>query len=140
MVFLQYFVTVLLVVLMLFGPIDHDSKYGMWIRIGYLVLLPVISWWILKWIWDRWMPEENQEDTAVRVLSISIGITLLIFVIMEFSRTSHLANTEYIRTQDGIEEVGNYVKVKGRNWTNIIMMAIFAFLFLWHGLFRKRKY
>jgi hypothetical protein len=40
-----------------------------------------------------------------------------------------------IRTRDGMEEVGDNIILPGPDWTNVIILAGLALLFLWHCIF-----
>ena len=58
----QYIVGVAAVALLIWGPLDHDDPWGLVVRFGYLILGPLALWFVLKWVWKQWRPDEAAED------------------------------------------------------------------------------
>ena len=77
MVSRHYIVGAVVIVLLMWGPLDHDSPWGLAIRLGYLVLVPLIVWVGLMWLWRRWKPDEASEDRLQRTLEgMASGVML----------------------------------------------------------------
>lgn len=126
-------------ILLIWGPIDHSKQFGLAIRIGYLILIPLIIWLLLNWIWNRWQPNINSEIILERILSGIIGISLFVFAYFEAISTTHIGNTQQIQTRDGMEDVGEYVTIQGANWGNVFLLIGAALLVFWFGVLKKEK-
>lgn len=124
-------------VLLIWGPIDHESSYGLAIRLLYLIIIPLIIWMLLNLIWHRWEPNIKSEIILERILSGLICITVLVLAYLEAISKTHIGNTEQIRTRDGLEDVGEDVVLHGANWGNVFLLIIFALLILWFGVLKK---
>src|SRR5690606_15507097 len=107
------------------------------IRTSYLILIPFIVWLLLGWIWNRWQPTDKLEVTLNRILSGTISIGLFIFAIIEATSTTHIGNTQTIRTRDGYEDVGDYIELPGPDYGNVFVILIIAILVLWFGQLKK---
>jgi hypothetical protein len=124
-------------ILLIWGPIDHSNQFGLAIRIGYLILIPLIIWLLLNWVWNRWQPNIKSEIILERILSAIIGIALFVFAYFEAISTTHIGNTQQIQTRDGMEDVGEYVTIQGANWGNVFLLIIAALLVFWFGVLKK---
>lgn len=82
MVSRHYIVGAVVIVLLMWGPLDHDSPWGLAIRLGYLVLVPLIVWVGLMWLWRRWKPDEASEDRLQRTLEGMASGVMLAWVII----------------------------------------------------------
>lgn len=123
--------------LLIWGPIDHESSYGLAIRLLYLIVIPLIIWMLLNLIWHRWEPNIKSEIILERILSGLICATLLVLAYLEAISKTHIVNTEQIRTRDGLEDVGEDVILQGANWGNVFLLTAFALLILWFGVLKK---
>ena len=68
----KFLVGAFFVVLQIWGPIDHSWPAWLPIRIGYLIVLPLAAWFLLKWIWGVWQPDPVIEKRLERTLG---GVT-----------------------------------------------------------------
>ena len=57
----NYLVGVLVFVLLIWGPIDHSWPAWLAIRTGYLIAIPLATWFLLAWIWRVWQPDAASE-------------------------------------------------------------------------------
>jgi hypothetical protein len=135
--FRKYLTTVIFIALLIFGPINDSWPVWLVIRIGYLILIPTIIWFILRWIWDKCQPRRRLEQILERGLSILIGCILIFYSIFEFFSDTHIGNTQWIRTRDGMEAVGDDIILKGPDYGIIITLIIVSLFFFWHGFFYK---
>jgi hypothetical protein len=138
MFFRKYFVIAIMVILLIWGPID--DKWTAWfaIRLGYLVLIPTIVWFLLNWIWDKWNPNTRTEDILERALSLVITIFLLVMAIFEIQAKTHLENDHWIRTREGMEAVGDDILVKGPDYGHIFILVVIAICVFWFGVLKKK--
>jgi hypothetical protein len=113
MTFRNYLTGTIFFVVMLFGPIDHESEYGMVLRFSQVILIPSIIWLLLSWLWVKYEISKKTETLLERILSIVISLTLIVFALIEVI----YPNPWY----DGIVR---------RNWGNVFLLMIFAGFFL----------
>jgi len=73
----HYIVGAVAIALLIWGPLDHDDPWGMVVRAGYLILVPLVLWFVLKWVWKQWRPDEAAEDRLQRTL---FGVTSGVFL------------------------------------------------------------
>jgi hypothetical protein len=137
MFFRKYLVSVVILSLLIWGPLDHSWPAWLAIRIGYLIVIPLIVWFAFKWIWNLWEPTEKVENKLERILSASVCIALLIFAIIRANTNTHWDNTKWIRTRDGTEAVGEDILVNGPDWLSVFILILFAGLVLWYGVLKK---
>lgn len=65
----------LVLILCIFGPLDHSWPAWLAIRIGYLIAIPTVTRLLLNWIWKRCSPTEKTEDRFERALyAVMAGI------------------------------------------------------------------
>jgi hypothetical protein len=135
--FKSYLTGTIFWILLIWGPIDHSKPFGLGIRAGYLILVPLIIWLLLNWIWNHWQPNIKSEIILERILSGIICIALFVFAYFEAISNTHIENTQQIQTRDGIEDVGEYVTLQGANSGNVFLLIIIALLVLWFGVLKK---
>lgn len=136
--FTNYLSWTLFVVLLIWGPYESSWKAGLAIRLGYLLIVPIMVQLILIWFWNKWKPSWKLEFLLNRILSIVICITLISIALLEATSKTHIGNTEGIVTRDGIELVGDSIALDGPNWGNVVVILILAAIFLWLGV-KKRE-
>lgn len=136
--FRNYLAGTILVVLLIWGPIDHSWPAWLAIRIGYLILIPLTVWFLLGLVWNHWQPNNKVEVTLERMLSGLICIFLFALAILEATSKTHIGNTQWIQTRDGMEAVGDDVVRQGPNWGNVFVIMVIAILFLWFGVLKKK--
>lgn len=81
----KYIVGVVAVALLIWGPLDHSWPAWLAIRIAYLILIPVATWFLLGWIWERWQPDPETERQlqsarieAIKLIGIAVAATTAI--------------------------------------------------------------
>lgn len=132
----KYLVGMLFVALLIWGPFNHSWPFWFVIRIGYLIAIPVAAWFFLKWIWGILQPDKVLEEMVKRALGYITSGIFLILGILEAVADTHIGNTMYVRTHDGVEAVGDYIVMPGPDWGHVIMLIICAVFAFW---FTKRK-
>ncbi len=137
--FREYFSGTLFLLLLLWGPIDHSWPSWLAIRIGYLIFIPLIIWFIIGWAWDYWQPSDKLETTLERILSGAICIALFTFAGIEGTSKNHIGNTQWIQTRDGLEAVGDDIILPGPDWGNFLVFIIIALAILWFGVLKMHK-
>lgn len=138
MAFRNYLAVTIFFVLGIWGPIDDTWTAWLAIRIGYLILVPLIVWLLLGWIWKKWQPIDKTEISLIRILSGINSIVLFSIAILEATSKTHIGNTQYIQTRDGIEAVGDYILLPGPDWGGVLIALLFAVLFLWFGVIKLK--
>lgn len=138
MFFRKYFVSVIFITLLIWGPIDNSWPLSFAIRLGYLLLTPLIVWFLLSWIWGKWKPNARMEDILERTLSSIICAALIIMGIFEIQAKTHLENDHWIRTRDGMEAVGEDILVKGPDYGHIFILVVIAICVFWFGVLKRK--
>jgi len=119
----KYLVGVVAAVLLIWGPLDHSWPAWMAIRIGYLILVPLATWFLLGWIWRKWQPSPGAEKRLQRSLAATTAGVLLVLAIIEAIADTHVLMTEHM--DEGIV-------VTGPNWLAVILLlivSVYAFRF-----------
>lgn len=139
MTFRNYITGTIFLALLIWGPIDDSWPSWLLIRISYLILIPLVVWLLFGWIWNRWQPDNNLETTLSRILSGVISAGLFILAIREAISSSHIGNTQTIRTRDGYEDIGDYIELPGPAYGNAFIILIVAMLVLWFGVLKRES-
>lgn len=135
----KYLVGVVFLVLLIWGPIDHSWPSWLLIRISYLILIPVIVWFLLKWIWRIWQPNTEIEDRLIRALASATSGVLFVFAILELMSDTHIGNTMWIQTHEGREAVGDDIIVQGPDWGAAIILFVLAILTFWYSIYKEEE-
>ena len=131
---IKYLVGLIFVLLLIWGPINHTWTLWLLIRIGYLILIPLLMWFLLKLVWKFWNPNIELEDRIERALYSATSGVLIVLAIIEANAKTHIENTLSIQTRDGIEDVGDYITQQGVNWSAVIVLLIFAGIAFWFSI------
>ncbi len=129
-----YIVTVVTIILLLWGPIDHSWPFYMAIRLGYLVIIPLVTWFLFRLIWKIWDPDNEEEERLSRTLA---GVTSGVFIVMAILAAysdSHLGNTHVVRSGDGYEDVGDFIMLPGPDWGGVYVYTILAGVAFWYSI------
>jgi chromate transport protein ChrA len=132
--FREYLVATIFFILLIFGPVDHSSTYGIAIRTLSIVLTPIISFIILNYIWKRTEPNEKVEILLSRVLSVLISIFLFIIA---FKIATHKQNIESLAAAN--TNVSNEIFIENLNYKNASVVVFFALFFLWLGIVKLKS-
>lgn len=135
--FRNYLVGTIFLILLIWGPIDHSWPVWLAICIGYLILIPLLIWLVLGWLWNYWQPSDKVEITLVRFLSGLICAALFTLAIQEAISTTHIGNTQWIRTRDGMEDVGDDIVIPGPDYGTVFIIVLISLLVLWFGVLKK---
>ena len=116
-------------VLLLWGPVE---PFGITIRIAYLLILPGILWFILKYLGNKWRAGDAENRALTRKIVAVIAVALLFRSYLSFTASSHLECTQSIQTREGSECVGVYINVPGRDVSGTIVSAILGSFAIWY--------
>lgn len=133
----KYIVGVVFFSLLIWGPIDHSLNLWLLIRITYLIIIPVLVWFLLKWLWNYWQPSLETEDRLERSLASATSGVLFVLAIIEATRKFHIGNTMTVQTRDGWEDVGDYIIMQGANWGGAFILFIFAIIAFWYSISKR---
>lgn len=135
--FRGYITLIVFVVLLLWGPIDYSWPYWLGIRIGYLILIPIVVSLLLKLIWKVIQPSQKVESILERILFSFVFIAFIILAGLVATSKTHIENTKVVRTHDGYEAVGDDIVVPGPDYGNALLLVFIAILIFWYGLLKK---
>jgi len=130
----KYLVGVVFIALLIWGPIDHSWPAWLVIRISYLILIPIIVWFLLIWIWRVWRPNAEAEDRLVRALTSATSGVLFLLASLELMSDTHIGNTSWIQTPEGMESVGDDIIVHGPDWGAAIILFVLCALSFWYSI------
>lgn len=122
MTFRDYLTGTVFFAILIFGPVGHESKYGMIIRFCQVILIPLIIWLFLGWIWMNNRISKKTETLLKRILSFAISLTFTVFVLTEVISPSPW--------YDGIVR---------RNWGDVFLLMILAGFFLYMALAKEKN-
>ncbi len=137
--FRNYLSVIVFLALLIYGPVNHSWPGWFAIRLGYLILLPYGLWFLMGWVWDRLNINKHQEKVLERLLSVLVGSFLIFQAILQVTAKTHIGNTNWIRTREGIEDVGDDILLKGPDYGNAIVLLVIALIFIIYGIFSKEK-
>lgn len=135
----KFIIGVLVVALLIWGPIDHSWPAWLLIRTSYLIVIPLAAWFLLGWIWRVWQPDAAAENRMERALGAATGGVLLVMAILEAMADTHIGNTMWVRTRDGMEAVGDDIVLTGPDWVNTIMLIAAAGFAFWFSIAKRES-
>jgi hypothetical protein len=134
----RYLVGAVAVALLVWGPIDDTWPAWLVIRIGYLIAIPVAIWFLLGWIWRVWQPDVVTEERLERALAGVTGGVFMVLAILAAIEDTHIGNTMWIQTRDGMEAVGDDIVLSGPDWFKVVILIAVAGFSFWFSV-AKRK-
>jgi hypothetical protein len=121
----KYIIGALVVALLIWGPIDHSWPAWFAIRMGYLVVIPLATWFLLGWLYRAWQPNVVSLERALAGATgrVLLGM-LVVFLAGAFAAKSTLHLLAELRismfgkeTDAHIVHVGTIEEDNGeRNW------------------------
>jgi hypothetical protein len=129
----------LVVVLLIWGPIDHAWPAWLLIRTGYLIAIPLATWFLLGWIWRVWQPDSATENRLERALGGATGGVFVVMAILAAMADTHIGNTMWVRTRDGMEAVGDDIVLPGLDWGNVFVLIVLAGLAFWFSIAKRES-
>lgn len=135
----KYLVAVLVAALLIWGPLDHSWPAWFAIRSGYLIAIPVAAWFFLGWIWKVWQPDAATETRFEHALGGATAGVFVVLAILEAMADSHIGNTMWVRTRDGMEAVGDDIVLPGPDWGNVLMLLAVAGVAFWFSVAKRES-
>lgn len=135
----KYLVGIVFIALLICGPIDHSWPAWLVIRISYLIVIPVIVWFLLKFIWRIWQPNTEAEDRLIRALASATSGVLFLLAIHELMSNTHIGNTMWIQTHEGQEAVGEDIILRGPDWGAVIILFILSIILFWYSTSKREE-
>jgi hypothetical protein len=130
----KYLVGVLAGALLIWGPIDDSWPAWLLVRTAYLVLIPAAAWYLLAWAWKVWKPDAGAENRLGRTLAGATAGALLVGAVLAAQADHHYECTQHVRTRDGYECVGDYVRVPGPDFGQAFLLTLVAGFAFWFGM------
>ncbi len=134
----KYIVGMVFVALLIWGPIDHSWPAWLVIRTSYLVAIPLATWFV-GWIWRVWQPDAVTENRLVRALAGATGGVFVVLAIFGAMAETHIGNTMWFRTRDGMEAVGDDIVLSGPDWGNVMMLIGAAGFAFWFSIAKRES-
>lgn len=131
----QLIVVVFFLFLLIWGPIE---PYGMVVRTAYLVLLPILLWYGLKYFGGRWKGDQEANTRLTRAIAGIIAGVFFVGAYLAFTATYHTECTKSIQTRDGSECVGDYVAVQGNDLYQTFMFGAFGLVASWYAVAKHK--
>lgn len=130
---------IVFVILLFWGPMNHSSSWWIFVRIGYLLLIPNVVRWLLNWLWNYWQPTEKEDDIADKIGAAIICLGLWTFAVIEATSKTHIGNTLWVQTHEGSEAIGDDIVMLGPDWGVVFILCLISFGFLWYGIIKKER-
>jgi len=127
----NFLVMLLFIILLIWGPIE---PYGMVVRIGYLIALPTLLWFILGYIGSKWDGDDQSNNRLARGIAGIIAGGLFVGAYLSFTAPYHAECTQSVQTWDGSECVGEYVSVKGRDLSGTFILVGLGAMATWYAI------
>lgn len=124
-------VAIFFVVLLLWGPI---TPYGLIVRIAYLVVLPIILWFILGYVGNQWKADKSTNNRLTRGIAGIIAGVMFVGAYLSFTAHYHTECTQSVQTRDGSECVGDYVTAPGRDISGAIISVALGAVATWYAI------
>jgi hypothetical protein len=122
----NYIVGAVAVALLMWGPLDHSWPVWWVIRFGYLIAIPVATWFFLGWLWGRWKPDAAAEDRLRRALAAATAGVFALGAVTMATADSHGDNTQWVQSREGMEAVGEDIEVPGPDWYIVMLLSFVA--------------
>lgn len=123
------------ILLLIWGPIE---PYGLVVRIGYLLALPAILLFVLNRLGRKWNAGVEENDRLNRAITGAIAGSLFVGAYLSFTSTHRMECTQEVRTREGMECVGEYVAVKGRDISGAYIFTVLGGVVFWSAAFRRK--
>lgn len=129
-------VAICFIVLLIWGPIE---QFGLFVRIAYVILIPLVMWIGLSYFGKSWNVDRNYNERITRGISGIIAGVLFAMAFASLTSTYHTECTNYIKTHDGRECVGDYVSVPGRDYGSALTQTFIAGIATWYSISKHHK-
>lgn len=130
-----FILTVFFIALLIFGPIE---PYGLIIRIAYLIVLPALLYFLLKYIGNTYELDDGMNDRIGRSLASMIAGGFFVAAFITLTQKSHMECDELLKVgRDEAECVGDYVRVSGPDYFQGIVFIAIGAVAVWYSLVRR---
>jgi len=126
--FKHYLGATVFIAILLWGPIDKNIPFWFLIRCISLFIIPLIVITIV----ERIKLKAKTEVILIKALSSIITCVLVVNAYLAGIKKYHYVNDEYVITRDGREYIGDFIKVPGPDYFQVVLLlslAVFVFIF-----------
>lgn len=117
----QLIIGLFVAALFLWGPIE---PYGMFLRAAYLIILPLLLWFLLRYFGDKSSLDQLANERITRGIAGVIAGLLFVEAGITFTSKFHTECDQEVRARDGTECVGDYVAVEGPDKAEGVFLLI----------------
>jgi hypothetical protein len=133
--FKHYLGATVFIAILLWGPIDKNIPYWFLIRCISLFFIPLIIITIV----ERIKLKAKTEVILIKALSSIITCVLVANAYLAGIKKYHYENDEYIITRDGREYVGDFIKVPGPDYFQVVLLLFLALLVFILGVAKQKE-
>lgn len=130
----KFIVILVIGILLIFGPIE---PYGLVVRSVYLIIIPTLTWLVLKHWGSNWKMDRQSNDRLNRALLGGIAGALLVGAYLSYTSAYHTECDQYAGRGDNRECVGDYITVKGPDMTKALIQLAFAGIAVWYAVSKR---
>lgn len=127
-------VILVIILLLLLGPIE---PYGMFFRISYLIVIPVLLRYGLMNFGKSVGMDKHSNNRLTRAIYAGVAGILLVSAFSSYNAKYHTECDQYVQTRDGLECVGDYVTVKGSDKSGVVMKIMLSGFAMWLAVSKK---
>jgi hypothetical protein len=127
---------ILVFVLLLWGPIE---PYGLIVRVAYLIIIPVIFWYLLNYTSYLFLIDSSTNEAITRIIFSIIALSLFYYAFLRLNANYYLECTDETWTRDGKECIGDYASTKGPDYGGALVAAIFGIVAVWYVIVGHEK-
>ena len=130
---ISYIVGIICAAIIIFGPVSDNFIF----RSATIILLPAIVWLGLRHYGKKWDMDRVSNDRLSRAISALLGGVFIVLAVLSLNQKYHQECTKEVKTRDGSECVGDFVRVRGSDKSGAFIDLIFAGLALWHAIAKR---
>ena len=132
---INYIVALIFFALLTFGPVE---PYGLVVRVLYLIAVPLVLWFALRFFGRLLNLEPRDNDHISRAITASISGMLIVAAYQRYTAKYHAVCTQSVRDgQGGSECVGDFVTALGPDKGTGFALVVFAGLAFWLAIARR---
>jgi hypothetical protein len=130
----RFIVTLVFVVLLLFGPVE---PYGLVFRLAYLLVIPTVLWFVLRFVSDWLNVDELQNERINRALWAGLAGAFIVGAYQRYTAAYHTQCERWIESGGERECIGDTVVVSGGDTVGAFLLIAFAIGAAWAATRRR---